>query len=275
VLASSPRRAAGWSSGASSRAGRSCAPTRGARLNSAAGDYVAAVLAQLRQVLGADLTGACIHGSLALGDYDPARSDVDLLAVCAAPLAAATRAALAAGLAADALPCPAAGGLEFSLITRAAARDPGPAPAYELHGWDGDGRLRPDPGPGDPDLPLHYAVARACGIRVAGPPPTALFRAVDRRELLPRLVGEIDWAEAHASPAYRVLGACRAWRLLNDDVISSKRAAAEWVVAQGPAPVVGAALAHHLAATASDDLDTTAVARFTASVRDRLEGACK
>jgi streptomycin 3"-adenylyltransferase len=226
-------------------------------------------------VLGADLTGACVHGSLALGDYDSARSDVDLLAVCAAPLALADRAAIATGLAAAALPCPAAGGLEFSLITRAAAHDPDPAPAYELHGWDAEGRLRPDPGPGDPDLPLHYAVARACGIGVAGPPPAALFRAVDRRELLPRLAAEIDWAEAHASPAYRVLGACRASRLLDDDVICSKRAAAEWVLAQGPGPVVSAALAHHLAATASDDLDAAAVARFTAAVRSRLAAACK
>jgi streptomycin 3"-adenylyltransferase len=225
-------------------------------------------------VLGADITGVCVHGSLALGDYDPARSDVDLLAVCAAPLAAADREAIAAGLAASALPCPAAGGLELSLVTRAAALDPGPAPAYELHGWDGDGRLGPDPGPGDPDLPLHYAVARACGISVAGPAPAALFRAVGRRELLARLAAEIGWAEAHASPAYRVLGACRAQRVLDEDIICSKRAAAEWMLARDPAAVVTAALAHHLAANASDDLDAAAVARFTEAVRDRLTAAC-
>jgi hypothetical protein len=38
--------------------------------------------------------------------------------------------------------------------------------------------------------------------------------------------------------------------------------------------VVTAALAHHLAANASDDLDAAAVARFTEAVRDRLAAAC-
>jgi hypothetical protein len=39
--------------------------------------------------------------------------------------------------------------------------------------------------------------------------------------------------------------------------------------------VVAAALAHHLAAAASDDLDAAAVARFTTAVSDRLTAACK
>ena len=65
-----------------------------------------------------DLVGLYLHGSAALGDYHPDRSDVDLLAVCVAPLGDTARDTVAARLAADALPCPAAGGLEFSLITR-------------------------------------------------------------------------------------------------------------------------------------------------------------
>jgi hypothetical protein len=72
-----------------------------------------------------------------------------------------------------------------------------------------------------------------------------------------------------------VLGACRARRVLDEDVICSKRAAAEWMLAREPAPVVAAALAHHLAAAASDDLDAAAVARFTTAVSDRLTAACK
>jgi hypothetical protein len=247
---------------------------RCARLDSAARGSVDAVAERLRETLAADLVGLYVHGSATLGDYHQARSDIDLLGVCRAPLDAATRGVIAARLSAATLPCPAAGGLEFSLITWLAARDPGPAPAYELHGWDEAGRLHPDPGQGDPDLPLHFAVARACGVAVLGPPPSEVFRAVPRGELLPRLSAELDWADANASPSYRVLAACRAWRLLDDDQICSKRAAAEWALERGaPRPLVATVLAHHLAATAAGDLDETGVAAFTAAVRARLAAA--
>jgi hypothetical protein len=265
-----PRHGAGSSSAAPSRPGRSRAPSRGARLNSAARDYVDAVAERLRQALGTDLVGLYLHGSAALGDYHPARSDIDLLGVCRTPLDAATRGVIAARVSAATLPCPAAGGLEFSLITWLAARDPRPAPAYELHGWDEAGRLRADPGQGDHDLPLHFAVARACGVAVLGPPPSEVFRAVARGELLPRLSAELDWADANASPSYRVLAACRAWRLLDDDQICSKRAAAEWALEHGAPPaLVAQVLADHIAARKSRP-DPTAVARFTASVRRRV-----
>lgn len=247
---------------------------RCARLGSAARGYVEAVAERLRETLAADLVGLYVHGSATLGDYDPARSDIDLLGVCAAPLIERERADIAARLGRDALPCPAGGGLEFTLITRAAALNPSPAPAYELHGWDESGRLHADPGQGDPDLPLHFAVARACGFAVLGPPPSEVFRAVPRGELLPRLSAELDWADANASPSYRVLAACRAWRFLAEGRICSKRAAAEWALERGaPRPLVATVLAHHLAATAVGDLDETGVAAFIAAVRARLAAA--
>jgi Domain of unknown function (DUF4111) len=233
---------------------------------------VDAVAGVLRAALRRDLIGLYLHGSAVLGDYDAGRSDIDLLAVCVARLGGATRDVVAAELAAGALPCPAAGGLEFSLITRSAAADPSTAPAYELHGWDADGRLRPDDGRGDPDLPLHFAVIRASGVVVLGPPPGEMFRGVSRNELLPRLVTELDWADANASPSYRVLGACRAWRMVADGRICSKRAAAEWAVARGDSPpIVATVLAHHIAAAPTADIDPVAVAAFIATVRGKLQ----
>jgi hypothetical protein len=251
-----------------------CAPTRGARLNSAGRGYADAVASRLRETLGTDLVGLYLHGSATLGDYHQARSDIDLLGVCRAPLDDVARGVIAARLSAATLPCPAAGGLEFSLITWLAARDPGPAPAYELHGWDEAGRLHADPGQGDPDLPLHFAVARICGVAVLGPPPSEMFRAVPRGELLPRLSAELDWADANASQSYRVLCACRAWRFVDEGRICSKRAAAEWALQRGaPRSLVATVLAHHLAATAAGDLDETGVAAFIAAVRARLDAA--
>jgi streptomycin 3"-adenylyltransferase len=237
-----------------------------------AGAYVGAVAQTLRAALGSDLIGLYLHGSAALGDYAAGRSDIDLLAVCAAPLGDAVRRAVAEPLAADALPCPAAGGLEFSLITRVAAVDPAHAPGYELHGWDDLGGLRPDPGQGDPDLPLHFAAIRTGGVIVLGPPPSEVFREVTRTELLPRLADELDWADANASPSYRVLTACRVLRVLADGRLCSKRAAAEWLLERGGSPpLVAATLHHHIAVTSPADLDPAAVAAFTSDVRGQLQ----
>ncbi|MEP6641117.1 MAG: aminoglycoside adenylyltransferase domain-containing protein [Gaiellales bacterium] len=242
-------------------------------MDEAVGGYVGAVAETLRAALGRDLVGLYLHGSAALHDYHADRSDIDLLAVCATPLDEATRDAIAAQLAADALPCPAVA-LEFSLITRSAAVDPGPAPAYELHGWDAYGRLRPDPGPGDPDLPLHFAAIRAGGVVVLGPPPHDVFRDVARGELLPRLVAELDWADANPSVSYRVLTACRVLRVLAEGRMCSKRAAAEWVLERGDSPaLVATVLHHHIAATTPTGLDPKAVAAFTAGVRAHLQTA--
>ena len=56
--------------------------------------YADAVAGVLGEALGPALVGVYLHGSAAAGDYDPARSDIDILAVCAgAALRGRTRAA--------------------------------------------------------------------------------------------------------------------------------------------------------------------------------------
>lgn len=48
--------------------------------------FLAQVLAGARDVLGEKLVGMYLYGSLASGDFDPASSDVDFVAVTAEPL---------------------------------------------------------------------------------------------------------------------------------------------------------------------------------------------
>jgi aminoglycoside adenylyltransferase-like protein/nucleotidyltransferase-like protein len=224
----------------------------------------------LREALGAALIGVYLHGSAVLGDYDPARSDVDILAVCAVTLPAGERARLGADLGREELPCPASAGLEFSLVTQAAARDAGRAPSYELHGWDEDGHVRPAGDRGDPDLPLHYAVVRQVGVAVCGPPAADVVRHVPREELLGLVGDELGWAVANASPSTQVLTACRAWALSADGRFRSKRDAAGWALRHGAPAVVAAVLADHRRAAESRP-DPGAVAGFVASVRTRLQ----
>lgn len=224
----------------------------------------------LRDALGPALIGVYLHGSAALGDYDPARSDIDILAVCAAPLGTEELARLGARLGRDALPCPADAGLEFSLITVAAARDPAAAPPFELHGWDEHGRVLPGEGRGDPDLPRHFAVVRQTGLVIHGPPATDILRDVPLDEQIALVTDELDWAVGNASRSTQVLTACRAWGLSVDGRYRSKRDGAEWAVERGAPALVAEVLADHRAARESHP-DAGAVAAFVASVRTRLQ----
>jgi streptomycin 3"-adenylyltransferase len=173
-----------------------------------------------------------LHGSLALGDFTPTRSDVDLLGVTAAEISPEGSESLAAALAPKSLPCP-AGGLELSLVTSESLREVEAAPPFEIHiATDTkaktqrvvDGRART----GDSDLVMHYAVLRSRGVALLGPPPERVFPEVPRGLLLRALRDELDWATRNASPSYQVLNAARAWRFFEDNSICSKSEGGEW-----------------------------------------------
>jgi streptomycin 3"-adenylyltransferase len=92
---------------------------------------------------------------------------------------------------------------------------------------------------------MHYAVCRAAGWPVCGPPPRDLIGAVPRRAILDYLAGELGWGIGHAPEAYAVLNACRALVYLTDHKIVSKIAGGEAVLSRGtgPAEVIERALA--------------------------------
>src|SRR5512132_4369028 len=89
--------------------------------------YLDQVVSTLTVHVGAALMVVYLHGSLALGAFDPGRSDIDTLAVCAEPLHRERRMVL--GEALVVIPTPPSGGdLEFSLVTEAAVRTRSAAP---------------------------------------------------------------------------------------------------------------------------------------------------
>ena len=188
--------------------------------------YARTLTGQLITVSGGLLQAAYLHGSAALGGWMPGRSDVDMLFVTADGIG--------------------------SVVTVAQARQPAPPWPFVLHVAAGPGK--PDrtvqPGsqsPGDPDLLMHYAVCRAAGRPVCGPPAAELIGAVPRRVILDYLAGELVWGIEHAPEAYAVLNACRALIYLTDRQIVSKVAGGEAALRRGagPAEVIQRALAQH------------------------------
>ena len=211
--------------------------------------YARALTGQLMVLPDRVLQAAYLHGSAALGGWVPGRSDVDMLFVAADGISSAAVTRMGEVLCAGAGGCPGRE-LECSVVTVAQARQPAPPWPFVLHVTAGPGQpgrtVRPaSRSLGDADLLMHYAVCRAAGWPVCGPPPQDLIGVVPRRAILDYLAGELAWGTGHAPEAYAVLNACRALIYLTDHVIVSKIAGGEAVLSRGtgPAGVIERALA--------------------------------
>ena len=250
--------------------------------------YLERLVDELRRLLGEGFVGAYLHGSVAMGSYEPGRSDVDVLGVCRESLSRSERMALADAL--SAVTRTSSAELEFSLVTEQAARSGSSAPPFEVHVSTHDGAIVDGADrPGDPDLVVHFAFGRARGYVLAGPDPKALFREPDRKQVLRALLDDLRWAreegaaiwDGHpmpelASMAYRVLNAARTWRYVETGELGSKVEGAAWAREQGEdaqeMALIDAALVyqHGGEPDAPDDAD---VERFVGRVESALAAA--
>jgi hypothetical protein len=191
--------------------------------------YAREVTERLRAALGEKLVGVYLHGSAVLGDFIRERSDVDVVAVSDGRLSDHERNEVAEKLSSESLPCPARG-LELHVVDGGTLEELVEAPPpFELHIATAADRVVAGSGQGgDPDLMMHYAVLHERGATMAGPPASEIFPGVSGATLVQEFAGELRWALKHASPAYQVLNACRAWRFLDEGVLTSKLAGAAW-----------------------------------------------
>jgi streptomycin 3"-adenylyltransferase len=189
--------------------------------------YASRLVVNLQAAAGASLTGVYLHGSGALGDWDPRRSDVDVLVV--AQTGDVT--AYADVLTAVRTHCPGTG-IEASVVRADAARNPSAPWPYLVHVTDREVVLG-EAGDGDEDLILHYAVCREHGAAAFGPDPSAVFGCIARDIIVEQLARELRWALDHAGESYAVLNACRALRFAREGVLCSKSEGGAWAVRNG------------------------------------------
>jgi hypothetical protein len=201
---------------------------------------LAELLAAQRAILGKRLIGLYLYGSLSLGDFDPASSDIDFLAVTREPVAGATLAALAAlhdRIVRSGRPY--ADKLEGWYFDRAALRHPAPAEAPQATiGADWPFGLS-QPGP---VWIIERYIVREYGVTVWGPPPRTLIDPIDPgalREATRALLRDFwaqqldgpEWLRTRDYQAFAILTMCRALQTIATGTVASKLAAAAW--AQG------------------------------------------
>lgn len=190
-----------------------------------------------QQILGANLVGITVHGSLAFGCFHWNSSDVDFLVVTRhIPMQAQKVALIQSLLDLSALTPPK--GLEMSVVLLAdCVHFRYPTPFY-LHfspmhlaacQADLEGYCRTMHGQ-DRDLAAHFMVARRVGFSAYGPPPQQIFGAVPQACYLDSILHDVADAEheAAANPVYFVLNQCRVLAYQQDGLVCSKVDGALW-----------------------------------------------
>jgi Domain of unknown function (DUF4111)/Nucleotidyltransferase domain len=216
-----------------------------------------------RDALGDDLAGVYLHGSVALGCFNPALSDIDLLVVTGRAMTPEQRRVVEPLLARS-------GRIEASFLPAPLLRPwRHPAP-YDRH-FGSNRRLV---GPGDDhDLAAHFTVARFAGIALAGPPATDVFPEVPWEDYEDSLRRDLQWCGEHGGRLYAVLSPARIWATLTERTVHSKESGAVWALERAPQefrPLLSHALATYRTGTSEPWFERNQVRPFAEFVIDRL-----
>jgi len=222
---------------------------------------------------------AYLHGSAVLGGWQAAISDVDILVIVSNRLGPELSTALSSAVLTTVPACPGTG-LELSAVAQADACDPRPPWRFITHVTSAEDRppqeILGEDHPGDADLLLHYAVCRAAGWPILGPPATELIGTVDRAHVLEALASELMWGLEHAPVHYGLLNACRALLFLQQEQLIGKTTAGRWAIQQGIGPSASIARAFAMQTGAAPAGSLTAPdSEFIRHTASRLDAAAQ
>jgi predicted nucleotidyltransferase len=238
------------------------------------------IVSIMKRLIGENLVGVYLHGSLAMGSFNPDKSDIDFLVVTRTKLSPETRRSLATAMIELSEHAPAKG-LEMSALTLDALRDFRHPTPYEFHfsnAWieryqHNEINLANEDKV-DADLAAHLTITKARGIKLYGEPIEAVFPDIPPQYYIDSIVADAkDILEDMSSdPVYNVLNLCRVWAFLEDGKIASKKEGGEWALQRATlfqTSVIEHALAEYAGSTmASWDKDS--LDRFGQEMAERL-----
>ena len=181
---------------------------------------VQAFCTQVHYILGDNLVAIYLHGSLAMGCFNPALSDIDLLVIKQQSVTVETKYRLIDSLLhVSNAPRP----IETSFLVKQDIHPFRHPLLYDLHyseTWrkqeskaqaDGSWKHRNDETKHDADLSAHLMVSLRRGITLYGPLPSDILPTVPSEDYKKAIVGDYIDArdERNLMPVYFVLNACR------------------------------------------------------------------
>ncbi len=201
------------------------------------------VVTAVRDVLGADVVGAYLHGSLALGEQRP-RSDLDVLVVSKRRTSLeekrslVDRLLLISGSESPGMPRP----VELTIVVESEIRPWRYPPSFDfLYGeWLRSefecGNVEPWESTTNPDVALLITMALHGNRPLAGPPPSQILDPVPWRDYVAAMVGDIDrlLRDLDSDTRNVVLTLARIWTSVATGEIYPKDVAATWALSHLP-----------------------------------------
>lgn len=198
-------------------------------------------IAAARLTLSDILVGIYLHGSLAMGCFNPSRSDLDLLVITQRGMTVQEKRRIAVHLLRISRQ---PSSIEVSFLAHDQIcpwRHPSPYDFHfsetwraQLHAemengtwttWNDEQRV-------DPDLAAHVTIVHARGETLYGNPIEAVFPPVPAEHYIDSILSDWVWSQerAEANPVYAILNGCRIYAYLRDGLITSKQEAGEWAL---------------------------------------------
>lgn len=237
------------------------------------------------EILGENLAGVYLHGSMAMGCFNPRKSDLDLLTVVReTPDDACKRmymemvTELSARMPDNGLH----GGIEMSVVRKDACNPFVYPTPFELHfsvghlPWyrrDPEDYIRKMKGT-DKDLAAHFTVIRSRGICLAGLPVRDVFGEVPAVDYLDSIREDIADAreEIAGNPLYLTLNLARVLAYCTEGKVLSKQEGGEWALGNVPEqfhPLIRTALADYRGDT-EETYDSEAAEAYAGYMLDRI-----
>ncbi len=196
------------------------------------------------EILKDNLVGVYLHGSLAMGCFNPLKSDVDLIVVVEDPLSDPVKREYLDMVTEYNAEGPAKG-IEMSIVRREFCKPFVYPTPYELHFSAGHlDRYEEDPEEyirelkgTDKDLAAHFTVITKRGKRLYGAPISDVFAEVPDGDYMDSIWFDVEGAaeEITEYPMYLILNLARVLAYKEDGLVLSKKEGGEWALCRLPA----------------------------------------
>lgn len=248
-------------------------------------EFLNGLIRKIHLQLESPIVGVYLHGSLAMGGFNPARSDIDLLVVTDVPMEMVEKQKLVAFfLEQSGNPFP----VEVSFLNVSQLVEWKFPTPYDFHFseyWRE--RYEQDVAQGttaclggeekyDIDLAAHITILNHRGICLEGRPIDDVFPSVPEGDYLSSILD--DYADClegiHEKPVYSVLNLIRVYWYIKEGEISSKREAGVWGAANLPAefvPIVEKVLAAYEGQRSDPEVDRDVVIKIRDYIKVEVE----
>lgn len=191
---------------------------------------------RLEELLNGNFVGLYIHGSIAMGCFNPLVSDVDFLVVVLNKLSIEEKQKLVKILLNESNNVPK--GIEMSVVLLAQTQKPIFPTPFEFHfGKEYEEKYRREEidlfkENTDPDLIAHFTVTKKRGITWSGLPINEVFSEIPKGMCIKSLLYDFNDLDKNIvdNPVSAILNACRTIAYLEDGCVLSKKEGGEWAV---------------------------------------------